>query len=142
MRPSYGGHKPTPPLIAEIRDRRQAPQSSPQDVPPKIRIAVTRLTPHRSGNLLGFASVQVGKWIQVHGLRVVGPPGQRRWVGMPANARESDDPTTGERKRTYFSLIDLPKPWQAEMEAAVLAAWSDYEETGMLPQAEVIGGRR
>lgn len=153
--PSSGGHKPTP-LIAEIQARRQAamapsaaidtcgattPDASPSDVPPKIRIAVTRLTPCRAGNLLGFASVKVGKWLEIHGLRIIEQPGQRRWVGMPANARDVDDPERpGEKRRTYFSLIDLPKPWQRTAEQMVLAAWADYEATGILPDGAAIGG--
>lgn len=128
-----------------LQGRTNAPATVqiPASQAPSVTVTVTNLRPStNSGNLRCFASVQFGKWITIHGFRLVHEEGKRAFVGMPSNQREEPDPDNpGSRKRTYFPLCSLPENWKRVAEQAVLNAWAEYQQTGILPGGEVMGGQ-
>jgi DNA-binding cell septation regulator SpoVG len=122
--------------------RTQAPRSSSAtgvatttDSAPNITITVVSLTPcQHTGNLRAFAEVKFGKWITIKSFRVVQQLGQAAWCGMPSSSREDADAATGEVKKRFFPLIEVPENWKRTAEVAVLAAWDEYQQNGVLPQ--------
>nr|WP_309686519.1 hypothetical protein [Armatimonas sp.] len=116
--------------------------STPSASAPDVAISVVDLTPCRgTGNLMAFATVQIGKWVKVRGFRVVQQPGQAPWCGLPANFKEEPDPQTGAMKKRWFQILDLPDNWKRAAEQAVLDAWAEYQDTGVLPSDAVRGGQ-
>jgi DNA-binding cell septation regulator SpoVG len=131
--------------LPSFQGRTNAPATVQIPAPqaPAITITVVQLRPSTSsGNLRCFASVQFGKWIVIHGFRLVHEEGKRPFVGMPSNQRDEADPDNpGSRKRTYFPLCSIPDNWKRAAEQAVLDAWQEYQQTGILPGGDVVGGQ-
>ncbi|WP_309720327.1 hypothetical protein [Armatimonas sp.] len=113
---------------------------SPDGSAPSIQITVVSLTPCQRGNLKAFCDVRFGKWLTVKGFRVVQQPGHAAWCGLPSNFRDDEDSAPGATKKRWFPLVEMPESWKRAAEVAVLAAWDEYDQTGILPSA-VIGGQ-
>jgi hypothetical protein len=79
------------------------------DPPPPRRPKLTKWVPHRSGKLLGFASVQLASGMILHDLRVMtGKNGL--WVAMPAQKqfdREGQPRLDGNGKAIYSQIAEF-----------------------------------
>jgi len=84
------------------------------------------LVPVRTGNLLAFADVRIGREptaLVVRKFRLIQQPGQVAFLSGPQE--HWNDPATGERK--YKNLFEYPKAWRPAITDAVLAAWREHE---------------
>ena len=119
--------------------RRGDTSASTTSTPP--RVVVTAIEPNQrpDSSLLGFASADIhlkSGVLSVERLRIVRQPGAAAWVSPPQESWR--DRETNETR--YRTLLKFPAAWKPIVDAAVLAAWSEFEATGALPDAQPARG--
>ena len=124
---------------ASLRTQRPRTPQQPDKPAPVPSVRLVELHPvGGQGSLRAFAAVTLSGRLTIRDCRVIQQEGQAPWVSMPTKSWV--DQKDGRTK--YRPLIDLPHEWQKAIEAAVVAAWDEYQATGILPGGAVIGGRQ
>lgn len=123
---------------AQARAQGQRIPQQPVKPAPIPTVRLVELHPvNAQGSLCAFAAVTLSGRLTIRDCRLIQQDGQRPWLSMPT--KSWTDQKDGRTK--YRPLIDLPEEWQKAIESAVIAAWREYQQTGILPSTP-IGGRR
>ena len=115
------------PYSQQGRGRPQQPARTQTGAPVKLpSFEIVGITPVRTGNLLAFADVRIGREptaLIVRKWRIVQQVGQRPFLSAPQESW--NDPATGERR--FKTLFEFPKAWRQALTDTALAAWREHE---------------
>ncbi len=107
---------------------RAASEAAANRAPVKLPVfEVVGLVPVRTGNLLAFADVRIGREptaLIVRKWRIVQQPGQVAYLSPPQESW--NDPATGERR--FKTLFEFSKAWRQALTDTALAAWREHEQ--------------
>jgi len=120
-RPPIG--RPHPPQQQGAAARQQGTAPSPPPKSPAFLVSDVRLV--RTGSLIGFCTVRIGKEpnaVLVHGWRLIQQPGQSAFISPPQESWEGED-----GKKKYRNLFEFPRAWRQPLTDAITAAFEEHE---------------